>query len=174
MKATGIVRRVDDLGRVVIPKEIRRTLRIREGDPLEIFTGSDGITFRKYSALQGNMALAGSCVKAALNAFQQPILVCDMDHVLAAGRGHQAVAGSAISVGLEELLRVGKEYVRTEKDDPILPVKMEGINPIQIMVPILDGRECGGAVIILASDDEVSEAGVNCARMVAAMLSDPN
>lgn len=55
MKATGIVRRVDDLGRVVIPKEIRRTLRIREGDPLEIFVdGQDGVTFRKYSLLAMN------------------------------------------------------------------------------------------------------------------------
>ena len=48
MKATGIIRRVDDLGRVVIPKEIRRTLRIREGDPLEIYTEKDAVVFRKY------------------------------------------------------------------------------------------------------------------------------
>lgn len=52
MKATGIVRRIDDLGRVVIPKEIRRTLRIREGDPLEIFTEKDGeVIFKKYSPM---------------------------------------------------------------------------------------------------------------------------
>ena len=52
MKATGIVRRIDELGRVVIPKEIRRTLRIREGDPLEIFTASDGeVIFKKYSPM---------------------------------------------------------------------------------------------------------------------------
>ena len=52
MKATGIVRRIDDLGRVVIPKEIRRTMRIREGDPLEIFTASDGeVIFKKYSPI---------------------------------------------------------------------------------------------------------------------------
>ena len=54
MKATGIVRRIDDLGRVVIPKEIRRTMRIREGDPLEIFTSKDGeVIFKKYSLLGG-------------------------------------------------------------------------------------------------------------------------
>ncbi len=53
MKATGIVRRIDDLGRVVIPKEIRRTMRIREGDPLEIFTNRDGeVIFKKYSAME--------------------------------------------------------------------------------------------------------------------------
>ena len=54
MKATGIVRRIDDLGRVVIPKEIRKTMRIREGDPLEIYTDKDGaVIFRKYSLLDG-------------------------------------------------------------------------------------------------------------------------
>ena len=59
MKATGIVRRIDDLGRVVIPKEIRRTLRIREGDPLEIFTDTDGeVVFKKYSPV-GEMSLSG-------------------------------------------------------------------------------------------------------------------
>lgn len=174
MKATGIVRRIDDLGRVVIPKELRRTLRICEGDPLEIFTGSEGITFRKYSALEGNMALAEACVKAAFNAFQLSIIVCDQNQVLEAGRGNKALNGTPISAELEELLRTGKEYVRTEKDDPVFPAKKHGTNPIQIMVPIRNGEECCGAVIILASDDEVSEAGVNCARMVAAMLSDPN
>ena len=52
MKATGIVRRIDDLGRVVIPKEIRRTMRIREGDPLEIFVSNEGeVIFKKYSPI---------------------------------------------------------------------------------------------------------------------------
>lgn len=60
MKATGIVRRIDDLGRVVIPKEIRRTLRIREGDPLEIYTATDGeVIFKKYSACR---RACGVCV----------------------------------------------------------------------------------------------------------------
>ena len=62
MKATGIVRRIDDLGRVVIPKEIRRTMRIREGDPLEIYTSSDGeVIFKKYSAIN-EMAASASQV----------------------------------------------------------------------------------------------------------------
>jgi len=60
MKATGIVRRIDDLGRVVIPKEIRRTMRIREGDPLEIYTNNDGeVIFRKYSAINEMSENAG-------------------------------------------------------------------------------------------------------------------
>ncbi|MEE1053461.1 MAG: AbrB/MazE/SpoVT family DNA-binding domain-containing protein, partial [Acutalibacteraceae bacterium] len=66
MKATGIVRRIDDLGRVVIPKEIRRTLRIREGDPLEIYTGSEGeVIFKKYSPM-GEMSAFSSDYATAL------------------------------------------------------------------------------------------------------------
>lgn len=172
MKATGIVRRVDELGRVVIPKELRRTLRIREGDPLEIFTGAEGITFRKYSELEGNMALAEACVKAAFNAFQLSIIVCDQNRVLEAGRGNKALVGTPISVELEDLIRTGKEYVRAEKDDPVSLAKKQGTNPIQIMVPIHNGEECCGAVLLLASDEELPAESINCVRMVAVMLSD--
>lgn len=172
MKATGIVRRIDDLGRVVIPKELRRTLRICEGDPLEIFTGSEGITFRKYSALEGNMALANACVKAAFNAFQVSIIVCDQNRVLEAGRGNKALNGTPISAELEELIRVGKEYVRAKKDNPVLLSKKQGVNPIQIMIPIRNGEECCGAVLLLASDEELPAESINCVRMVAVMLSD--
>ena len=64
MKATGIVRRIDDLGRVVIPKEIRRTMRIREGDPLEIYTDKDGgVIFKKYSLMGGLGDFAGRCAR---------------------------------------------------------------------------------------------------------------
>lgn len=71
MKATGIVRRIDDLGRVVIPREIRRTLRIKEGDPLEIFTGEGGVIFRKYNP---------TCdVKGFLDGLKEVLLEdCDM------------------------------------------------------------------------------------------------
>lgn len=172
MKATGIVRRIDDLGRVVIPKELRRTLHICEGDPLEIFTGSEGITFRKYSALEGNMALAEACVKAAFNAFQLSIIVCDQNQVLEAGRGNKALNGTPISAELEELIRIGKEYVRAEKDNPVLLSKKQGVNPIQIMVPILNGEECCGAALLLSSDEEPPAESINCVRMVAVMLSD--
>ena len=66
MKATGIVRRIDDLGRVVIPKEIRRTMRIREGDPLEIYTGSGGeVVFRKYSPIVELAGISSQYAEAA-------------------------------------------------------------------------------------------------------------
>ena len=85
MKATGIVRRIDDLGRVVIPKEIRRTMRIREGDPLEIFTNNDGeVIFKKYSPLGERGEFAGVYAEVLGKVLTTPVLICDRDHVIAA------------------------------------------------------------------------------------------
>lgn len=80
MKATGIVRRIDDLGRVVIPKEIRRSLKIREGDPLEIFIENNGVYFQKYSTL-GSLAEEPLriAIKMASNSGLRPIAIYDTD-----------------------------------------------------------------------------------------------
>ena len=84
MKATGIVRRIDDLGRIVIPKEIRRVMRLREGDPLEIYTEADGsVVFRKYSPI-GDMSRVSEEYAEAINRTSGiPIAICDRDNVIA-------------------------------------------------------------------------------------------
>ena len=85
MKATGIVRRIDDLGRVVIPKEIRRTMRIREGDPLEIFTDNEGgVIFKKYSPIGELSSFASQYAEVLYKVGGCPGLICDRDSVVAA------------------------------------------------------------------------------------------
>ena len=85
MKATGIVRRIDDLGRVVIPKEIRRTLRIREGDPLEIYTATDGeVIFKKYSPVGELAEFASQYADVLAIISSMPTIITDRDHVIAA------------------------------------------------------------------------------------------
>ena len=85
MKATGIVRRIDDLGRVVVPKEIRRTLRIREGDPLEIFTDREGeIILKKYSPIGELGQFAGQYAEAMAQTTGHLVCITDRDHVIAA------------------------------------------------------------------------------------------
>ena len=84
MKATGIVRRIDDLGRVVVPKEIRRTLRIREGDPLEIFTDREGeIILKKYSPIGELSAFAKQYAESLSQVLECLVGICDMDQVVA-------------------------------------------------------------------------------------------
>ena len=88
MKATGIVRRIDDLGRVVVPKEIRRTLRIREGDPLEIFTDREGeIILKKYSPIGEIGAFAKQYAESLAQTSGHMVCIADRDQFIAAAGG---------------------------------------------------------------------------------------
>ena len=99
MKATGIVRRIDDLGRIVVPKEIRRTLRIREGDPLEIFTDREGeIILKKYSPIGELSQFAGEYAESLAQTTGHLVLITDCDHVVtASGTGKKEYEGKPIS-----------------------------------------------------------------------------
>ena len=107
MKATGIVRRIDDLGRVVIPKEIRRTLKIREGMPMEIFTDVSGeVILKKYSPVGEMAALAQAYAEALVTLTGVAAAVCDAEQVIAlAGPSKREVLHKGISPQLEELVQ---------------------------------------------------------------------
>ena len=104
MKATGIVRRIDDLGRVVIPKEIRRTMRIREGDPLEIFVSNEGeVIFKKYSPISELGSIAAQYCEVLFRTAGYPVLITDRDHVVAvSGISRREVLERRVSPGLED------------------------------------------------------------------------
>ena len=112
MKATGIVRRIDELGRVVIPKEIRRTQRIRRGDPLEIFTTGDGeVIFKKYSPVGEMNGVAAQYVEVLNRSFALTAFVADRDRILAvSGTGRRELADRSISLPLEKLMDARKPY----------------------------------------------------------------
>ena len=106
MKATGIVRRIDDLGRVVIPKEIRRTMRIREGDPLEIYTTRDGeVIFKKYSLIGGLEDFAAQFCDTLSRNTDFTAAVTDRDGIVAvAGAGKRELLGKNLSPQLEQIM----------------------------------------------------------------------
>ena len=106
MKATGIVRRIDDLGRVVIPKEIRRTMRIREGDPLEIYTSREGeVIFKKYSLMGGVDEFAAQICETLNKTTGLTVAVTDRDSVVAAaGSARRDLIGKRISTELEQIM----------------------------------------------------------------------
>ena len=107
MKATGIVRRIDDLGRVVIPKEIRRTMKIREGAPLEIFTDAGGsVIFRKYSQVGEESGAATQMCEAMYKTSGRSCAICDLDSVVAAsGPRKRDLDGKALSPDLEQAMQ---------------------------------------------------------------------
>ena len=155
MKATGIVRRIDDLGRVVIPKEIRRTMRIREGDPLEIYTSTDGeVVFRKYSAL-GEMSENATQVAEIMQKLAGcPVIVFDRDHVVAvSGTQKREFSERRVSQDLEELMESRRAYYAEESGNVHMrPV--EGVSRTAFAcLPILTAGDVTGAVAFLDSSD---------------------
>ena len=111
MKATGIVRRIDDLGRIVIPKEIRRTLRIREGDPLEIFTDREGkVILKKYSPIGELGTLAGIYADSLSKTLDCTVCITDTDQVIAAaGNGKKELQEMLLSAELARSLRQAQQ-----------------------------------------------------------------
>ena len=132
MKATGIVRRVDDLGRIVIPKEIRRTLRIREGDPLEIYTEKDGgVIFRKYSPMGDLQEFASQMCEAIGSATGLIAAVADRDSVIAIhGAPRRDLVDKPNSAALERLMEQRRHY-RCQTGDAPVPV-VDGVEKYQL------------------------------------------
>lgn len=174
MKATGIVRRIDDLGRVVIPKEIRRTLRIREGDPLEIYTATDGeVIFKKYSPVGELSEFAGQYADVISRISSLPTLICDKDHVIAAaGVSKREFLERRVSTVLENYMESRKSYAATQQNTgDILPI--EGIeHPAVVIYPIIASGDVTGAVIMLSSESikVPSGAEIKLAQSAAAFL----
>jgi len=154
MKATGIVRRIDDLGRVVIPKEIRRTMRIREGDPLEIYTDNDGeVIFKKYSPIGEISPWAAQYVEILSKNTGYPVIICDKDHIIAAaGVSRKEYVGRRISQSLEELIEQRKDYCITkDKNNKLFPV--EGLERSAVTVnQVIASGDVMGVVILLEND----------------------
>lgn len=158
MKATGIVRRIDDLGRVVVPKEIRRTLRIREGDPLEIYTDTEGsIILKKYSPMGELGGFAKQYAEALSQIAGHLIAITDRDQVIAiAGGIRKEYLNKRISPQLESLM-LERETLNTAKGSAPIAVtegdEMEA-SVSQVIYPILSEGDVIGAVVIMGKDEK--------------------
>lgn len=173
MKATGIVRRIDDLGRIVIPKEIRRTLRIREGDALEIFTDSQGgVIFKKYSPV-GELSTFASQYAEVLNRIAGlAMVICDRDHVVAAaGVPRKEYLERRVTPELEECVQTRRTFVESS-GEKLVPI--EGIDRrADIVCPILASSDVTGSVVVLHSEEGgalPAEEGAKMAQVAAAFL----
>ena len=173
MKATGIVRRIDDLGRVVIPKEIRRVLRIREGDPLEIFTERDGeVIFKKYSPMGELAEFAGQICDSLHKTTGATAAICDRDNIIAAsGSGRRELLEKRISAALEQIME--NRGVYGGDGQATLPAA-EGCDTLCISVaaPILSSGDVLGCVLFAAQQDAApfGETEQKLAQTVAGFL----
>lgn len=154
MKATGIVRRIDELGRVVIPKEIRRTQRIRRGDPLEIFTTGDGeVIFKKYSPIGELNGVAAQYADVLNKSFALTAFVTDRDRILVvSGSGRRELADRSVGQPLEKIMESRKPYLGAGVPDQAL-LPCEGAQRSLLCVwPIIAAGDVSGSVGLLTDD----------------------
>lgn len=173
MKATGVVRRIDDLGRVVIPKEIRRNLRIREGDSLEIYVDNSGdVILKKYSPVEDLSEFSQQYADALYMAIQKDIIICDRDTIVAATANlKKKYVKKKVSEQLEKFMN--NRIAKIERDNTELEItddKKE--NYSYVVQPILSSGDCVGAVIILANENnkEISDIDITSAKTAASFI----
>lgn len=131
MKATGIVRRIDDLGRIVVPKEIAGHCAIREGDPLEIFTSREGeIMLKKYSPVGELGEFARSYAQALAQTTEALVCITDREYVIAAaGTGKKEVEGEQLSEEMEEMIEKQQHSCENRRRTGLLHYKKNNVNP---------------------------------------------
>ncbi len=154
MKATGIVRRIDDLGRIVIPKEIRKTLKVKEGMPLEIYTDQEGgIILKKYLPFSEFTSLAEEYAECMVQQTGASALITDREKVIAAAGAGKALKGKAVSARLERILDDRDEQLPASERNRFIPVTeaMEGEGD-QVFALIRSGGEILGAVFLQARE----------------------
>ncbi len=178
MRATGIVRRIDELGRVVIPKEIRRTLRIREGDPLEIFTDHDGeVVLKKYSPIGEIATIAKDYTDSLHRSLGHVACITDRDMVVSAsGSPKRELWEKPISPDLESAIGQ-RQTLHLNQKDGVKMITITGEDPAdqyvaQVMVPILADGEVIGSLLLLSKEagKSMDDTDLKVAETTAAIV----
>ena len=173
MKATGIVRRIDDLGRVVIPKEIRRTMRIREGDPLEIYTDKDGeVIFKKYSPIGELSDFAAQICDSLHKSTDAIAAVCDRDTVIAiSGGARRELMDKRISAELEHIME-GRSTYRYDGSSSISVSDSADNLCVSVAAPVISEGDVMGCVIFVAEQSAApcTDIEFKLAQTVASFL----
>ena len=166
--------RGDDLGRVVIPKEIRRTMRIREGDPLEIFTDAGGeVIFKKYSPIGELSAFAAQYAESIVKATELSVAICDRDHCVAtAGLPKKETVDKKLSSQIEQVMESRRAFTAKSAADITFSV-VDGLERgVAVAVPILSNGDVTGAVVMLENENAKvpNESDVKLATVAAQFL----
>ncbi|EWH22646.1 stage V sporulation protein T [Bacillus haynesii] len=173
MKATGIVRRIDDLGRVVIPKEIRRTLRIREGDPLEIFVDRDGeVILKKYSPISELGDFAKEYADALYDSMGHSVLICDRDVYIAVSGGSKK---DYLNKSISDMVEKAMDQRNSVLDGDAKTIQfIDGIDEevaSYTVGPIVANGDPIGAVVIFSKDQSIGEVEHKAVETAAGFLA---
>lgn len=170
MKETGIVRRIDELGRVVIPKELRKTLKLKEGEQMEIFTtGDKSLVLRRYSALGSGADFSQAYCDALTRATGKGAVICDSVTVLgASGASFRGLVGEEIS---DKLYKTLDDRKACAPDSPVQIVRDKPVGcKNQHIVPLIVGGDLYGGVV-LCSDATISATEARLCALAADLIA---
>lgn len=171
MKSTGVIRRIDDLGRIVIPKEIRKNLRIKDGDNLEIFISSEDLVLKKYSYLKKITDLSQELTDTLSNYLKKSVLITDNDTVIAAsGKYKNEYLNKNISNYLVECIKRRQNFIETNKKE-IEFMDNHNINCNYILSTIIVNSEALGSIVIFSEDEILKEEEFKIANIASAFIS---
>lgn len=179
MKATGVVRRIDDLGRIVIPKEIRKTLRIKEGDPIEIFTDREGeVILKKYSPIGELSEFATNYAETLAKTTGHIACITDKDSIIAvSGGSKREFLEQNLSKELERVMDDKEVYTSKNNNDIAIPITKNDNNErkfnSQVIYPIVSQGDVIGSVILMSKDSnkKMNETELKVAQSAAGFLS---
>ena len=176
MQERGIVRRVDELGRLVIPKELRKTLRIKEGDPLEIYAGKDEIVLKKYSPVSSMEVNVSAVAEGIDSVTGKSCIITDCESVVYAGGKFKECVGRIISTQMEKILRERKSVVLSRSDGANIVQIFSGEDfdaENQIIVPMISGGDCFGSIVLFDKDksSRFSSADVKLLQLGSSFIS---
>ncbi len=165
MKSTGMVRRLDDLGRIVIPKEVRKTLRLREGDPMEFFVDNKRLILSKYSDVLSIEYIAWDTVKAIERIFGESVIICDTDKVVAVGQKAYAFKNRSLTTEFSEILRSNNNVTELKS------VVAEGTSKCSsYIIPIKSSGDVAGGIILLEKEGIYEPEVLKSAEFASALM----
>ena len=172
MKATGIIRRIDDLGRIVIPKEIRKNLRIKEGDNLEIFVQGEEVILKKYSMMNKINDLAQELTDAVYTFMKHSIFITDTDQIVAgSGPLKKEYINTNISEYIVESIKRRDKMVQNHFKELKISKDKDIITCSYVMSTILVNGEAVGMILIVSEDNKLSESEMQIASIVSSFMT---
>lgn len=166
MKATGVVRRIDDLGRIVIPKEIRKNFKINEGDSIEVFVDNEGIILKKYSLLDNMLDLATKLVESFSKIYNKNILVTDKERVVVCSKNlFNDYSDKELSTSIKDKISFREEYYSKDNSNIVL----NSTNTSEyFLVPIIVDSDSIGSVILV--DNDIVDKDKDVIRFIDSIL----
>lgn len=169
MKSTGVVRRIDDLGRIVIPKEIRRSLRIHDGESMEIFVDNELIALKKYSSLDELTNISNLLVDAIYNEIKKSVFITDMDKIIAfSGKEKKKYLLQNVSSSLVQIINDRTNIEINNKDIELVDGVSCGSN--FIVYPIIANGDVSGSVVVIGSGEKLNDKEMQLIKFVSEFL----